>query len=235
MSVFLAIGSTLLWILLWLLLGLLALLATLVVFPFTVQVAGSIDDDEVFATARVNWLLGLVGVEASSQQGMTLRLFGLRTWRFRAGTYDDEKAARRRKKRQDKKAKKAELKRDKKKSKKKEHALSPLERVRAVLAYRGFMWRFASRVLATFALRGRVGGLIGTGDPVETLSLRAAVLTLEQRTQALELELDFDYIDDVIDVWAEAYGRLWLAHIVWVLMLYVAKRDTWRLWRIARA
>lgn len=231
MSLALTILTLLLWVLVGLLSALLGTVLLLVLVPLSLRAEGELGDERTAGSVVVGWGLGLLGVRVSYPEGGALQLFGLTVWRFSLESSDDDK----REKKNKKKERKA--KKQRKKAKREEDGArgSSLSKGRELYALRSFMWQVVTRLLGTFALRGRAGGQVGTGDPVDTVALRAALLELDRRVDGLELSLEYDFVDELLEVWADVRGRIWLAHTIAALVPFVFKRDAWRLLRAVRA
>lgn len=188
-------------------------IALVLLVPLSARVEGAIGDDVVDWSARVAWGLVLV-VWRADGEGMVLRVLGVPLVRRRWGEARPERPRRRRRT---------------------EAAREPRRRrgVRWLLRRRRLLAALVRRYVRTLHPRGRVAGVIGLSEPEQTATLQLVLRALEERLPAGAIEVEVDWVDEVVDV----HGRLG----GWVWPLEVAALTTWllvidrRTWRALRA
>jgi hypothetical protein len=189
------------------------LLFAVVVVPFRGQAAGELTEDTLGGTATGSWCFGLMGISASSERGVFFSLFGRPIWHIRAD--DKEKKE---EKRQKKKAKR---------SSKKTFRQWAAWFVDNASTLRGL----AGRVLGTFKVRMRLAGKVGLADPADTAILIALLRLISQVADAVQIEVQPDYLDDRLELVGEVSGQVWLLAILWVAFSSLFEVRTWKLLR----
>lgn len=183
----------------------LAILA--IALPFHAAVRGAVRDGEPSGLARVAWAFGLVAVELRPG-GARLLLAGAPVARLRARR--GERAAPRR-----------ERAREERRERTGRHRARA--RVGGAVSHRAPLLRIAARVLRALHLRLRVRGRIGTGDPADTAAL-AGVLQAARALPGIELEVEVDWLDEVLEGEADGAARVWLPELLAVAGLLMLRR-----------
>lgn len=202
--------------------ALLGLLLALALLPFRARVAGAIHDGLPSGAARLDWGLWLLAVEIDTERRLTLRLAGVPlTFRLRR---KGERAERR--------ARRPREKRERKEPKEKEGRRGGLERLRGALAERASFRRMAARLVRALHLRLRAAGRFGIGDPADTATLYA-LLTALRSLPGVELEVELDWVDEVLELELEASARVWIAELLVVAVGLLLGRSSRRALRAA--
>lgn len=188
-------------VLLAILLGLAALLLLLIWVPFQVRAAGALTFESVSGEALAQWGWGLVQVRLSSDQGLRLRVLGLavRIRRRRRGASEE--------------APKDEA------EKTRAHA-----RRWPRLEQPGRLFRMAGRALGALHLRLCVDGVVGTGDPAQTAFLLPLLGQLE-RLPGVKLDLEWDWLEERLELEAEGSARIWIAELLWTALTLILVRE----------
>ena len=191
-------------VLLAILLGLAALLLLLIWVPFQVRAAGALTFESVSGEALAQWGWGLVQVRLSSSEpgrGLQLRALGMavRIRRRRRGASEE--------------APKDEA------EKTRAHA-----RRWPRLEQPGRLFRMAGRALGALHLRLCVDGVVGTGDPAQTAVL---LPLLEQLTRlpGVKLDLEWDWLEERLELEAEGSARIWIAELLWTALTLILVRE----------
>ena len=200
-------------------LGLLGALLALVLLPFHARALGSVHEATPAGAVRVEWTWGLVAFEVGTA-GAALHLLWLRVWRFGP----------RRKAQADEVKKKEE----KEKAEKKRARGSVLRRVHASLEHGGRLPRMAMRLARALHLRLVAQGTVGTGDPADTAVLFGTLRALQQ-LPGVELDLRPEWLDEELEVDAQASARVWIAEVVVVALGLLLVRENRAALRAVRA
>lgn len=198
-----------------LLYALLGLLLAVVVLPFRARATGAVHDGMPAGAASADWGFGLLGVRIDTDRRAAVRLLWLPVARFRlrAG-----KAGEERRPREEREAK--------------EEQRGALRRLRGALADREAFARMAGRIVRALHLRLRAAGRVGIGDPADTVALHA-LLSAARRLPGVELEVALDWVEDVLELEAEATARIWIAELLGVVAGLLLARRNRRALRIA--
>lgn len=200
---------TLLWTLL---LGLLVFVLGLLLVPLRMAVRGDlrlgeVDNAGVAGEVLLSWAWGLMSVQLLAGQPIWLRVCGLRILKLRA----------------------PRLRRDKKKKKRKKKAKKPRKKgVRWALSNRRLLVHMARRLLATLHLSGQLSGRLGGGDPAHTAGLHLLMMQSTAWLPSLAIDVNADYVDEVIEL--EAMFGSWFVpgHIAAVAIGFLLRGDTRR-------
>jgi hypothetical protein len=229
-----------LYIVLWILAGLLGVLLILVVVPVHVRCRGSVRGLDADGVAEVRWGWGFFKVVASPGVIAEAHLVGLRVWRYRPKSPEEqererkaEEKARGKARRKDDKTKKKKKAKEQEKEKEKEKkskakgagkvgrsfdALSKWRHRKALL-------ELIRRMLGTLRLSLEVEGRLGLGDPADTAITVTIIRQLDIRMSHVRLLIQPDYEQDVLDLDGGFSGRLWLIHIAFVFVAALFDRD----------
>ena len=203
-------------------LGLLLLvLAGLVLLPFHVEARGVVDDGDVDGRLQASWGWWLLALRLDTT-GLRLRLLGIPVWRMRGGGSGDEESPRKRRRRE----KRAERRREKRRGPGLLKVWMHREGLRALL--RG--------AISTFPVRGHLYGTVGLGDPADTATLFGLLAPLEARSQAVDLDLEPDWLDETLDLDGALVLRVWIAHLIAAVLWQLltdgrARRGAWAMVR----
>jgi hypothetical protein len=183
-----------------LLLGLLAalavLLALVVLVPFHARARGALHGESAAGAAEVRWGPGLLALRLSSADGLTVRLLGIPLPRF--GSRPGRRRWRgRRRGRRERERGMREASRARKRP-----------RAAALLRHRGALLRMAVRLARPLRLRVRIAGTVGTGDPAD-VALLAAIARAARDLPGLELDLEWDWVDEALELDGELSARIW--------------------------
>lgn len=203
-----------------LLYALLGLLLAVVLLPLRARATGAVHDGMPAGAASADWGFGLLGVRIDTDRRVAVRLLWLPVARFRlrAGKAGEE---RRREERRPKEGREA-----------KEEQRGALRRLRGALADREAFARMAGRIVRALHLRLRAAGRVGIGDPADTVALHA-LLSAAGRLPGVELEVELDWVEDVLELEAEATARIWIAELLGVVAGLLLARRNRRALRIA--
>jgi hypothetical protein len=192
-------------VLLAILLGLAALLLLLVWVPFQVRAAGALTFESVSGEALAQWGWGLLQVRLSSSEpgrGLRLRALGIpvriRRHRREAAEEAPEDEP--------------------------EEETRSRARRRPRLEQPGRLIRMAGRALGALHLRLRVNGVVGTGDPAQTAVLLPLLGQLE-RLSGVELDLEWDWLEERLELEAEGSARIWIAELLWTALALLLVRE----------
>lgn len=208
---------TILAVLGWTLLALLALLALIIALPLDLQARGEVDSEAeeprlplaAAASLRGIWGWGLLSVGWGTEAGGEVRVLGVRVARFQGGA-DDEK----------KKEKKA-----KKRAKKKEGMEGKKYGPRWAMRHRHTMLSLLGRFVRALRLRLALGGALGLGDPADTVMLVELLRLAEQQLPGADLDIEVDYLDEILVLEGMVSGRIWLLHLAGIALWALRRRD----------
>lgn len=201
--------SVLLTVFLAALLVLVGLVLLVALFPFDIEGRASVHDAQPELAAGIDWAWGLLGMRWSSGRDATLRMFGLRIWRFSVAKERGE-------------PKKAEER--KKDGTRSKQGASGRDRFRAVLSHRPALLGMLGRLGRTLRLRLRVDGIVGTGDPADTAQLFAVVRAMSA-IPGVEIALEFDWLDEELELDVRGTGRVWVAQMLLVAVALLRTRE----------
>jgi hypothetical protein len=92
----------------------------------------------------------------------------------------------------------------------------------------------AARLLGALHLSLRLRGRLGTGDPADTVAL-VGLLQAARALPGVQLEVEIDWLDEVLEGEAEGSARVWLAEVLAVAALLLLRREhRSALWALAR-
>ncbi|MCA9562143.1 MAG: hypothetical protein KC561_01580 [Myxococcales bacterium] len=203
--------SVVLAVILWAVAVLCALLLVVVLVPISAEVRGEIEGLSANGDARVMWGAGLVSVRVARGEGGQLRLLGLPVFRFRMEKKPVSKET-------------LALKKDRAKRRAAQKAEKREKAIAKGKPPRGFRWalrnwRLFRRLLATLRLRGHLVGLIGTGDPADTALVVFRVFApLNRRGRRFDIDVQPDYVDEVVELEGAVQLRFWPMAAVGVLL-----------------
>lgn len=189
-------------VLVWLLIIVGTLLLLVVLMPLGLRASGAVGMDApwgVTGELNVRWAWGLLGVRVARGEGAQLLLLGFGVARVRGAA--------------------SEEKREKKKEKKRARK----ERKKGRRRKRGVRWalgnrRLFARLLRGLHLRGALRGTIGLGDPADTADVALLVRPVVEWLPWVEARLDWDYVDEVLDLEGTIQARIWPAELVAVFV-----------------
>jgi len=200
---------TLLGLMGWLLLALLALAALVIALPFHLQAGGAVDSEQqearlplaAMAWARGSWAWGLISVGWRTDTGGEVRILGLRVARLsRDGRAEDKK------------------KKERKKKGKKYGA-------RWALRHRRTMLGLLGRLFRALRLRLAVAGALGLGDPADTAILAELLRLAQHKLPGATLEIDIDYLDELLVLEGKVIGRVWLLHLAGIALWELRRQE----------
>jgi hypothetical protein len=191
------------------LLVLLALVLLAVALPFRASARGAALDGDLSGSLRVDWAFGLLGLELAPE-GAALRVAGLPIFRRR-------RSARLRGERE-------APSRDEDDDDQDEGSGGGMAKLRAVLRNRRPLFRMAARLLGALHLSLRLRGRLGTGDPADTVAL-VGLLQAARALPGVQLEVEIDWLDEVLEGEAEGSARVWLAEVLAVAALLLLRRE----------
>jgi len=200
-----------------------AVLVALVCVPLQGRAAGVANDDRLNGVVMASWGFGLIGLYAATGRGGYLLLFGRPVRRL--PEEDEEKRA-------EKRAKKLEKKRAKKaKKKKKGRKKSLAQRLAFWLDHNAILRGLLGRLLTTLQVRLQLHGTIGLDDPADTAAVVTALRTLGLVSEAVQVQVEPDYLEERLALAGEVSGRIWLLAMLWVAFCSLFEVRTWRLLR----
>lgn len=217
MSILLAIVTAILC-------ALLGLLAAVVLLPFRARAAGVVHDGEPSGAVAIDWGFGLLGVRLDTRRRVGLRLLWLPVARFRIR----RKAAGER----ERKRERVRGARPERTAKERKERPAVMRRLRAALAEREAFQRMAARLVAALHLRLRASGRLGIGDPADTATLFGLMAALRS-LPGVELDVELDWVDEVLELELEAAGRVWIAELIVVAVALLFARPNRRALRAA--
>lgn len=180
---------------------LLLVVAALILLPFHVEARGQIDDGEVDGRLQASfgwWLLAL----RLDPTGLRLRLLGIPLWRLRGG--DGEKRTARRERRREKQRAKRES------SEKSDKGPG----LRTTWRHREGLFELLRGMIGALPVRGHLYGTVGLGDPADTAALFGLLAPLAARSDAMDIDVEPDWLDETLDLDGALTLRLWLAHLL---------------------
>ena len=180
-------------ILAWLGLVLGSLLALLLLVPLDARAEGRIADGELDGRARVRWGGGFLSVRFGPK-GAALHLLGLRVLRLRGGG--------------------PEKPRDEDEGKPGRHRPAGW-----YWRHRRTLWRAGLRLLRTAHPRGRIHGRVGLGDPADDAALCAVLSGAAGRWPRLELDVDCDWVEEVVELEGSVRAIVWPLGLAVVLLV----------------
>ncbi len=214
-----AILGILMSIVLWLLAIVAGLLLLLFVVPFTLGARGWVSGLSAAGDAAFRWGFGFLTLRISSEQGIEVRLFGLRVYRTTVAAM----AGKEKDKEKDKE-KESEKKRPKEKGGKKPGKGFRLTYVRRLVS-------MVVRVLKSVRLKGWVAGVIGIGDPAETAAVAAVLDQLNGRRGGFTMEVTPDWLDERVDLQGDVRLCFWLPRTALVCIWILLDRENRRVLR----
>jgi len=160
----------------------------LALWPVVIAAHGFIDADDLRVRLDVSWL-GL-GVRASTQDGLSVRVLGLRIWRMKHPPTG----------REDKEPKQPRHKRSR---------WRPTVR---------FLIRVLRRSVRSIRVRARLAGCVGLGDPADTAWLFLLVRTVHGAWPRADLrELHVDWTRPVLELDGVVRGFIWPVALAWIV------------------
>ncbi len=204
---------TILAVLGWVSLFLLGVLALVIALPLDLQARGGVDSEEdepryplaAAASVRAMWGWGLLSVAWGTEAGGEVRILGIRVARFQGGSDDEKK----------------EKKKKAKKEKKKDSKYSP----RWAMRHRHTMLELLGRFVRALRLRLAVSGALGLGDPADTVMLVEILRLAEGQLSGADLDIDVDYLDEILVLEGVVSGRIWLAHLGGIALWELRRRE----------
>jgi hypothetical protein len=190
--------SVLLSIFFWLLAIVGILILMVLMLPISFWAKGNLSSMQIAGIAGLSWGFGLLSVRASSTKGVHLCIFGVRIYRIKSTEED-------------------------KKKKKEPKPKKPKEKpsIRWFISQREKSYEIFGKLLKALHLNGYLRGVIGFDDPGDT----AYVYMLVAST-GLGREIKCNFMDEIIDLEAKVYGRLWPIQLLWYLMIFIIRPDT---------
>lgn len=193
-----------------------ALVALVVLVPFHLRAEGALRDGSAAGAAEVWWGPGLLGLRLDGVSGVTVRLLGIPLPRLGPLRPGRRRPGRRRRARREKKE------RERRRPPARGRGRGRLGRL---LRHRGELLRMALRLAGPLRLRARVRGRVGTGDPAD-VALLAALVRAAGGAPGVELDLTWDWIDEVLDLDGELSARLWIVHLLGVALVLLVRRES---------
>lgn len=197
----------------WLLLVLLALLVLIFALPFHLLARGAVDSEQeqarlplgAMAEARGSWAWGFLSLSWGTERGGEVRILGLRVARF---SRDDSSEKKREKK-------------DKKEKKTKDKRYS----ARWAMQHRRTLLGLLGRLLGALRLRLAIAGALGLGDPADTVILAELLRMAHAELPGATLDIDVDYLDEVLVLDGVVSGRIWLLHLAGIALWELRRRE----------
>jgi hypothetical protein len=197
------IGTVLGYATLGLLTLIVVLLLVLLAVPFRLQAAGDIDDDHISGTAGAAWAWGFIAVRASSNEGASLHIAGMRVARL--GADGDHKRKRKKRRKTDKRTRRRA-------------GESTFGRW---LDRSPLYFRCANRLLRSCRLRIALRGTVGLGDPADTALCIAFLLLVASTAEWAEVQVVPSYIEEALCLSGRTVARVWLGHMAFVILATV--------------
>jgi hypothetical protein len=199
-----------------LLLGLLAVLAALlalvVLVPFHAQAQGAIHGWSADGAIEIRWGAGLLALRLSSADRLAAHLLGIPLPRFWARRGRPRSRSRRQDRRE------------------RERGMRVASRARkgpradALLRHRGDLLRMAVRLARPLRLQVRIAGTVGTGDPADMVLL-AAIARAAGDLPSVELDLEWDWVDEALELDGELSARIWVGHLLCAAVALFLRRE----------
>jgi hypothetical protein len=207
----LSILGVLLGVLGWLLVALGGLLLLLVLVPVHARAVGRVrlegdGGDRLEGAFRVAWGGGLLGLTGSLEEGLWLRLLGLRLARLRPGKGGPRRPERGQPRR-------AAPEKDRRGGR----GASWFWRHRAALL------RAGRRLLRTLHLEGRLRGVLGLDDPADLAPLHGLLQALS--ACGLVIEVECDYLEARLDLEGELRLQAWPAETLFVGLVQLLRPE----------
>ena len=208
---------TLLGLLGWLFLALLILLALVIALPFHLRARGVVDSKQeeaplplaAMAWACGSWAWGVFSVSWGTEAGGEVRILGLRVARL-SGDRDPERKSK---------------KKDKKESKKKDNKYG----ARWAMQNRRTLLGLLGRLFRALRLRLAMAGALGLGDPADTVILAELLRLAGNELPGATLDIEVDYLDELLVLDGELTGRIWLLHLAAMAVWELRRREVRRL------
>lgn len=186
------------------------LLLALVMLPWALVAEAGLRDVTPSGSVQLRWGWRLVTVQVHPNEGLVVRLLGLAVYRRRWGSGRKDKAAA------------AEKKERKKKRTRYRKGL------RWALQHRKALSEMLAQLVAACHPTGRLAGTVGLGDPAATAWATGLTAMLSSRCRGCELDLQWDWLDEVVDLELRAGGWLVPAHLLAIAVGWMVRGRTRR-------
>ncbi|MCC6624254.1 MAG: hypothetical protein IT385_23585 [Deltaproteobacteria bacterium] len=193
-----------------------ALIGLVLLVPISYRAEGVATDDALRGSAKVAWGFGVLALHASAD-GLALRLVGITLWRRRFG-----------------RPRRDEPRKDEPKKRK---AVEPKGRrgLRWLVARRRLLGAIAGRYVRALHLRMRLDGVVGLAGPDDTARLHQVLAVLDAVLPEGAIDVELDWVEEVVDLEAEIRGWVWPLQIVGITLWLRLDGKTWRALRAAKA
>ncbi|MDH5490360.1 MAG: hypothetical protein OEY14_00150 [Myxococcales bacterium] len=204
-------------------------LATLLLLPLRLLARGAAGDEELEGLAELRWGPSILSLTLASGLGLRVRLLGIPVYRRRTLGSEGDAAESRGSK---------EDERDERKRGSRERGWS--ERALGILRDRREIASMGGQALRALHPRIRVAGTVGFDNPGFTAAAVVAVRELSRvLPDRIELELQEDFLEESLQLWARMSAWVVPAQLVWIGVVWLLRADTRRVllasrWRLER-
>jgi hypothetical protein len=82
----------------------------------------------------------------------------------------------------------------------------------------------AVRLARPLRLQVRIAGTVGTGDPADMVLL-AAIARAAGDLPSVELDLEWDWVDEALELDGELSARIWVGHLLCAAVALFLRRE----------
>jgi len=200
-------------LLLWLLAVLGGLVLLFLLLPVHVSADGQANVVLIDGEAEARWAWGLVSLRLTPERGAWIHLLGrpVRRVRRRASAHREDEAD------------------------EAPEQTGETPRRRDTGGRRGLGWmlhhrhallRVVKRLYRAMGVHARLEGALGLDDPAETATLWGLLMQMQGWLPGLELAVRPDFMDEQLDLRGTLRGRIWLAHLLVIVVGQLLRADT---------
>jgi len=198
--------DVLLTVLAWIGIVLGALLALVLLIPLHGRAEGEVGEESLWGQVTARWGFGVLALKLRSDGPSGLYLLGVRVsgldWNKR--------------------------RKEKKKPKEKKE---PGEKkgLAWFLEHRRTLTRSLVRLLRALDPRIRIRGVVGLGDPADTVAAAQIIEAVAARVPRVDLALEWEHLDEVLELSGSFRARVWPVQLVGVVLALLLSRDVRRM------